>query len=187
MVNEDECRLTEEKMKDRRFRKSEEIILESYSGKKRKSVFQIMRGVGLTRSTFYNHHRAARNVLKDYDEYIFKKYLKVMAPAKGTNLRKLYFEMLRFIFHERKVFKVFLEEEKGMTLVKMIDRLRPEIIRTARVSEKQTRIYEICRAEILTLIEEWGKSGFQDEEIATLLQNMMFLTETAWERLKGIR
>ena len=65
---------------------------------------EITAKIGVDRATFYRHHRAACEIEEDYERYILEKYIKLIQGIKmkgNTELRKLYYEILIFILHNR--------------------------------------------------------------------------------------
>ena len=71
--------LTEKRMNDRRFRRVEEAILkvvineDYYIG-----VGEMAKKIGVARSTVYNHHRAVREIIPDYEKYLLSRYNRII-------------------------------------------------------------------------------------------------------------
>ena len=64
---------------------------------------------------------------------------------------------------------------------KIILAISPKIIATGKITEgEMLRIYV---KEVAAVIEEWGRTGFDRDKIVTLTDKIMYLTNTARERL----
>ena len=92
-------RITEKNFRNKRFRKSEEAILEAFFGNKEiLSVRVIAKRAKVSRATFYRHHKAAYNIISDYEDYILEKYNRVLSRlVKKMSLKVIFHQMLMFI------------------------------------------------------------------------------------------
>jgi AcrR family transcriptional regulator len=182
----DDLRLTDKRMSDGRFRRTEEAILVAFMKNNWGSAGKIVKEAGIKRSTFYSHHKTVTVILLDYRKYIFKKYTKMMQrflKKENISLKNVYFRLIMFVLANKKIFLMFLKVGDREVLNKMIDRMHFYIEREARLTKKQKRVFEICKAELVVLIEEWEAKGFREDRIDALLDNMIYLTRTAWTRL----
>ena len=178
-------RLTERKLRDTRFRKTEEAIFRVFfdgeDGAKL-SVNEITARIGVDRATFYRHHRAVCEIEEDYEKYIFKKYGKLIEKIKekkGIDLRRLYYETLIFILHNKRLFEMLMSRRNLRVVGEMIGVLRSEV----RLPNNSERVFMVYTGEVVGLIMDWGIEGFKEAEIVKLLNNIIYLTDTARERL----
>ncbi|MDO4508069.1 MAG: hypothetical protein Q4B65_01645 [Candidatus Saccharibacteria bacterium] len=174
-----DLRLTEKKMLDCRFRRTEEAIFEAFSRGEPRSTCRVISRARISRSTFYHHHKGAIWILPDYRGYILRKYTRMinrLLKRRGLGMKTIYFRLIMFILREKQTFLMFLEMGERGILDEMVLKLGPRIRKAAKISG-------IYQAEVVVLIEEWERRGFREEEIDGLLANIMFLTETAWVRL----
>ena len=182
-------RLTERKLKDTRFRKTEEAIFKVFfDGENgiKLNVNEITAKIGVDRATFYRHHRAACEIEEDYERYILEKYIKLIQGIKmkgDIELRKLYYEMLIFILHNRKIFEALLKRRNLRVIGEMIEMLGPEV----QLSNNSERVFRVYIGEVVGLIVDWGMEGFRETEIVKLLDNIEYITDTVGERLKMLR
>ena len=105
--------LTEKRMNDRRFRRVEEAILkvvineDYYIG-----VGEMAKKIGVARSTVYNHHRAVREIIPDYEKYLRSRYNRIInkiLKRREMRIRDVMRHVLIFVLHNREVF-MFLEK-----------------------------------------------------------------------------
>lgn len=178
------ARLTERKLRDARFRKTEDAILDVFfeeDGMKL-SVVELAQKIGVNRTTIHRHHRAMYEMVEDYEKYILKEYenLIYMIRKRGNvGLRRLYYEMIMFILKNRRVFTMLISRRKLRVIEEMILALRLDMGLLCS-SERVVRVYT---GEIVGLIADWGIEGFREVEMVKLLNNIMYLTEVAKERL----
>lgn len=77
-----------QKMKDQRFRKTEEKILAVFLDGDFDTMGQIAKKIGVARSTVYIHHHTIREILSDWEEYILVEYSSRMKKdAKNIDMR----------------------------------------------------------------------------------------------------
>ena len=68
--------ITEKRLKDKRFKKTEEAILRVFfETKECISVKSLAIKIGVARSTIYCHHKSIREILPDYEKYILKEFV----------------------------------------------------------------------------------------------------------------
>lgn len=183
--------MMERGMKNRRYRKTEEKILRVFfiENKKGTTFEKIAKKAGVARATLYSHHHTIREVIPDYRRYVLVEYgrlIKKTTKRKKPSLRALYFETLLFILRNKKVFEMLVEFGDFETLVKIFGKLRLKIISSARLSNASRKIFGIYISEIVGIIVEWIKEGSPEKEIERVLADMIYLAETARERLMPI-
>lgn len=183
------ARLTEKKLEDYRFRKTEEAIFKAFFVEgvdKNFGVGEMARMIGISRATFYRHHRALHQIAEDYERYILDKYFRLMEELRKKDdlgLRQKYYRMLVFILQNRGVFRMVIERKDLRVLEKMVYELKLEVEVATRLSYGSERIFRVYMGEILGLINDWGSGGFKEIEMVKLLNNIMYLTETVRKRL----
>lgn len=176
---------------DARFRRTEDalfgVIFEE--GGMKLSVVEIARRIGVNRGTLYRHHRAMREIIKDYEQYILEKYAELMIEIRkrdSVELRRMYYEMVLFILQNRRIFEMLIKQKNFKVLDEMIVVLKPEIMDFIRLSGSHERIFRVYTGEIVGLITDWELDGFREVEIVKLLNNIMYLTESARRRLLSL-
>ena len=166
-----------EKMKDRRYKKTEEKILTVFFDEDFKTMREIAKRAGVARSTIYTHHHKMMEIMPDWEEYILAEYqLMIREKMEVKSARSLYFEMLVFILKNRKFFEVFLRFRNREVLVKMIFSMWD--------TENSRRILRIAASEITEIIFEWGERGFSKKELEEVLADIMYFSEMIKVRLE---
>ena len=128
------ARLTEKKLADARFRKTEEAIFEAFFGGEnevRLNVNELIRKIGVDRTTFYRHHRTINDITEDYEQYIVEKYaesIKTMRNRNGVELRRVYYETMLFILQNRKIFEALIRVKNSRVLEDMMWTTEAEMI-----------------------------------------------------------
>lgn len=173
-------------MRDCRYRKTEERLLSVFFDVKYDTMRQIAKKVGIARSTLYTHHHSVMKILPDWEGYILEEYQLFLQERKRKNLKSLYFDTLVFILRYRKFFEVFLEFGDREIIIKMLDFLKPRCESLIELAKKSDKILKIYESEVVEIIFEWGKGGFSEKEIEKVLFEIMYLTETAKDRLVPI-
>lgn len=151
---------------------------------------KVAKKVGVARSTIYNHHRAVKEILPDYEKYVMRKYERMLRSLVKNNkvrLRAIYFRLLIFILQEKKIFLMLVKNHHEMIIGKMMLRLEPRISAHAKLPKNSGRILMIYIGEVMSVIGEWMQNGFSEEGINGVLDDIMFLTDTMRVRLNGLR
>ena len=175
-------------MKNRRFRQTEEVIIETFVREKKNDITmtKIAKKAGLGRSTLYVHHHAIKEILPDYERYMLTEYAFVVRKrlrVKNTQIKSLYFDMLVFILRNRKIFEVFLEFDYTGVFEKMIEKMRLKIISVENLPKKSKKVFRIYSSEVTEVIVDWGKRGFSENELSRVLSDIMYLTGSCRQRL----
>ena len=182
--------ITEKRLKDKRFKKTEEAILRVFfETKDYISIKSLAMKIGVARSTIYGHHRAMREILPDYRRYILKKYermIRKMINKKETEIKILYINILLFILRDKKIFKVFLKNGDKAIFEEMILKIKPMVETEMGLPKNSEKLYKVFVSEIGTLIEWWGNEGFNEDDMNAVLSDMLSLTKTARTRLAGL-
>ena len=183
---------TTKKMKDHRFRKTEEKILTVFFDESKNGITMVKmaKKAGVGRSTIYVHHHAIREIMSDWERYILAEYrliLRKRIKKDRAALKKMYFDMLIFILRNQKAFGMFLRLNNREVMKKMLDALEPKIRILMRLPKNSRKIFRLYESEVIEIIVEWGEKGFSEERIEKVLSDIMFLTKTARDRLMPIR
>ena len=174
--------ITEKKLRNKRFRKTEEaIIMAFFTSKTFLSVNRLIKLAGISRSTFYRHHRNVYEVASDYESYLIRQYAKTtrkfIKRQKSINLRNIYLNMLIFIRAYNKLFTFILKYGDSRIIEKIIITIKPVIINSSPVTEGT--VFKMHIKEISGIIEEWVATDFDKESIIPTVDKMMYLTNTA--------
>ena len=179
--------LTERKMKNRRFRQTEEIIFKTYfSLNEEIKMKELAKITGVSRATLYRHHKTVNKILPDYEHYIYREFLKEVGRIgfeKGMNVRLYFYRMLSFILANKEVFKVFFVRERTEVIKKMIKKAQPMISLKYHMPKNAEMIFEVYNNEILGVIEGWNKEGLGEKDVDTILEDILYLTDSARHRL----
>lgn len=180
-------RITDKKLRDKRFRKTEEaIILAFIEAKERLSPERIIRIAHISRSTLYRHHHSIQDIAPDYEEYILRKYhsfIKHNCNKKGTNCGFLYHRILVFISVNHILIDFLLRFGNQNIIEQMILELNTTISIYEDFSEE---IFYIYAKEVSGVIEKWGTGGYSRESITPTVRKITYLTDTALHRLKPL-
>ena len=182
--------ITEKRLNNRRFRKTEEAILRVFfEGDIFIGIKDMARKAGVARSTFYHHHRTVREIVPDYKRYIMRKYsvlIRRQLRQKKVSVRKIYGETLFFLIHNRRELEVLIKVGEISILREMVAQNKPKLIDYMRLSRNKDRIFRVYTSEIVEILCEWGEKGFCEDGIKIVLSDVMFLTDTAKVRLSGL-
>ena len=163
-------RLTERKLRDARFRKKEEAIFEAFfdeHNNEQLSAKELAQRAGVDKATLYRHHRAICEIVGDYEDYILGKYISSIQTVRKKG----------------NVFRGLMMMRKFEVIGRMVLTLKPEMMEFVGLSNGHERVLMVHGGEIVGLIIEWGTSGLKEERIAKLLNDMVYLSETAKVRL----
>ena len=178
-------KITDQKLKNQRFRKTEEIIIVNFCLLKGNlSVCRLIKTARISHSTFYRHHHSIHEIAPSYEQYILRKYrslIKKTLNNKNTRLPHLFRKTLIFLTVHQKIVQFLLDYGDPNFTETMLLCLSPKLLATGRI--KNQAMLEIYLKEISALIEQWERNGFRKEEITTITDKMVYLTDTAITRL----
>ena len=182
-------RLTEKRMEDRRFRKTEEAILKAFfEGGGFVSIGVMAEKAGVARSTFYRHHKAVRMIVPDYKRFILNRYKRNIGSLmkKRISLRTLLLRIPVFIIANKHAFKLLCRNGDKSIIRDMVFYLKPKILKAACLPENHETIFKVYVGEVVELIDCWMKDECEKTEMEKLVSNIEYLTETMRTRLLPI-
>lgn len=180
--------ITEKRLNNRRFKRTEEAILRTFF---EEDIFigakDMAKKAGVARSTFYHHHRTVREIVPDYKRYILRKYNRLVKRVdEKKDLRIVFERMMIFIIQNKRVFEIFLKTGDNSVLRSMLISLRLKIINYARLPKNNDKIIEVYFDEIIGLITRWIENGCDNDGRMMLIVDVLYLTNTLRPRLKGL-
>lgn len=177
--------ITETKLKNKRFKKTEIAILMAFSSVKGiLSVSRLIKVACISRSTFYRHHKTIYEIIPDYEKFILKKYRSYtyhLIKIKSIRLKTLYERTLTFMVAYREILQFLYEHGSTNLNESMLLLLKPKIISVSKISHPE--IFDIYIKEVATVINKWQQDGFNKNEISPTVHKIMYLTDTARTRL----
>lgn len=182
-------RITDKKLKDRRFRKTEEAILRAFFSNKRVlSARVITKRARISRSTLYRHHGTVYEIIPDYEAYILAKYCKLidgLIKRREIKIKTIYCQMLIFILRNKGLLEKIVEKDGGELIEKMVKMLEPKIKEVYSLPKNCEKMLKIYEKEITGLVESWIKNDFYGGEMI-ILGDIMYLSNTFRLRLRPL-
>lgn len=182
-------RITDKKLKNKRFRKNEEaIIMAFFLTKDKLSLKRLLYYAKISRSTLYRHHKNLNEVAPDYEKYILKKcknYMKPFMKKEELGLKTLYQRILVFLVANQFVINYLLKYSNHDFIEKIIKVLKPIILASDKVDDGE--VFKIYTKEVAVVIEEWCRLGFKKEDILPTANKIMYLTDQAYIRLSPLK
>ena len=179
-------KITDRKLKDQRFRKTEKALIEAlFSNKKMLSARVIVKRAKISRATLYRHHGSVYEIVPDYEEYILEKYNRLMrglVRRKGLKVKTIYHQMLIFIMKNRDIFKMVVERGDGELTGRIVRKIEPKLVEVYRLPKNSEKILVVYEKEIIGVVEGWMRGDFKEDEMV-ILGDIMYLTETMRSRL----
>ncbi|MBQ9018124.1 TetR/AcrR family transcriptional regulator [Candidatus Saccharibacteria bacterium] len=175
-------------MRNKRFRKTEDAILSVFFEEDNYiSMGAVAKKIGVSRSTVYHHHRRLGEIIPDYERFMLGKYrrrARRLLRKEGVRLRTIYIDMLLFIMQYENRFQMMRKSGNRNILNKMITEVVPKLDGRMGLPKNSEKILRIYVSEIIEMIDYWGEGGFKDEEMEEVLSDIMYLTDTARQRLR---
>ena len=185
MVNK--CGLTEKRMKDKRFRRTEEaffkIVLVSGDYI---NIEKIVRETGISRTTFYRHHTAPQKIVDDYEEFVLDYSCRMMRDNKRMNTKVVFYQTIVFIMKHKSVIDLVIHRDGERLLREMMVEVLPRIAIEYRFSNRCNKMKEVYVGELVGILRAWGKERFCDQQKEKVFSDLMFLTSTVRERLEPL-
>lgn len=178
--------ITEKRLRNRRFRKTEEAILRVFFEEDNYiSMGKLADKAGVARSTIYNHHKAIREIVPDYRKYILRKYKRMIKKNKAS-IKGIYEKTMIFMIQNKRIFEVMIRSGEQRIIKDMIAVAKWEIASYARLPKQHEKMWRVYVSEVTELIDEWGNGGFGEEEMGTVMANLIYLTDTLRPRLRAL-
>ena len=178
-------KITDQKLKNQRFRKTEEIIIVNFCLLKGNlSVCRLIKTAKISHSTFYRHHHSIHEIIPNYEQYVLRKYkslIKKTLRNKSTRLPHLFRMTLIFLTIHQKIVQFLLDYGSPNFTETLLSSLSPEFLAAGQI--KNQVMLEIYLKEISALVEQWERNGFNKEEITAVTDKIVYLTDTAIARL----
>lgn len=187
----DDGGLTEKKMANKKFKKTEEAIFIAYfESQDFPNIKTIARRANISRSTLYRHHKIAQNIPQDYEKYLLQKYTQKIDKIlfqKEISLRTIFGQTLIFISVNKRIFIGLFAVGHKEVINEMLEKLKKRIIIEWKISGNLEKIFHIYENEVLGAIEIWGEKGFSEEKLEVILKDVMYLTRTAPQKLLPLK
>lgn len=181
-------RITEQKLRNKRFLKSEETtIVTLLSVKEMISMNRFIRLAKISRSTINRHHGNLQSVAPDYEKYLMNRCRSVTKRLRNdpsSELKALFFRVLIFLFVNRLYVTLVLEKGNHNVIEKLILILKPKILASSQVSDGE--MFDVYLKEISGLIEAWCRAGFNKKSLSATVAKITYLTDTANIRLSPL-
>jgi len=183
-------RLSRRGMQNRRYRKTEEAILEVLlKSRKMPSTNELTKRARISRSTLYRHHRAMPGIIPDYEREIliaFQRESKMILSTKKVNLESIYLKILIFILRRKRVFKILFKYSGDRVVENMVLATKDPITSICHLPKNSDRMFKIYAKEVAGIVEYWGNSEFPEHEIDRTLKDIIYLTTTMRQRLSPV-
>ena len=182
--------LTQKRMGDGRFRRAERaIFIAYYKLRDCPSAKILARRAGISRSTLYRHHKKVQSILADYEDYLFHNYKKSLRPLikKKAPLKTLALRSLVFIYSNRRVIQILFQNRYNQIVGRIVDYLKPIIIESWCSPDNTDKMFWVYKEGVLGVIEEWCERGFESSELDRVLDNILYLTRTAYRNLLPLK
>lgn len=181
-------RITESKLRNKRFRRTEEaIILAFFTTRELLSVERLIKLAGISRSTLYRHHHTIYEIAPDYERYIFKKckrFVQRLKVSKQVRLKQFYQNFLIFLRVHHKIIIFLLKYGSPNLIEKMLQMSKPKIPSLNRIHNDE--IFIIYTKEVSAVIEEWLSRGADKDEILPTVNKIIYLTNSVETRLSPL-
>lgn len=182
--------ITEKRFRNKRFMRTEKDILEVFLRQEDNiTIDEMAQKVGVARSTIYHHHRAIWKIIPDYKKFIhgkFRRQVRRMLRDKNARMKSLYMSLILFIAQHRDIFDLFSKSDERDVVTTMLNEILPKSERIMHLPKNSETILAAYTGEVTELIWRWIKNGCQTDEIEKLLGYIMYLTDTARDRLKPL-
>lgn len=199
-------RLTAKRMTDRRFRRTEKLILEVFSKESKgtnskndnislrttnPSVKKMMKKIGRSRATFYLHHGGILEVVGDFEEYILGEYRREAKRFEKGSAEEIVYRSLVFVIKNQEIFRMLVGKGEGrifeMVTEEMLSYFKNPSFQGVDFGTLPETTLAILKGEAIAIFREWGKAGFPEEKIKKVAKDTTWLIKTATRRLEKIR
>lgn len=173
-------------MSNKRFQKTERAILIAYFTLKDYSSRKKLASIAhISRSTLYRHHKKIHSIPVEYEDYLLRKYIKSINNLlkNHAEIKTIFLRMLIFISNHKTIFVMLFRFGRKDAIIKMVDFLKSRVIEEWRLAGNSDKIYVIYRNEVLGIIEIWSKQNFSTKQIEPILNDIIYLTNSARRNL----
>ena len=182
------CNLTEKNMANKKFRKRELAISAAYfTFEDQRTSKAIAKRAGVSRSTLFRHHGSIQNIPQNYEDYLLSIFIDrinhLSDRQNNLPLKTTYFHTLIFISNHKKEFKGLFNDGHKDIIKKMLDVLKPIIASNLYYLGSADKIYNIYENEVLGVIETWDEHNYSITKLKRVLNDILYLTETAPKHL----
>ena len=181
-------RITEKRLKNKRFKHSEECIVTALLiAKDKLNLNKIIRIAHISRSTLHRHHGNINDIIPNYEKYILRKWktrVKHLSKIKSLPLKFFYERLLSFLSSNRQITELLLKYDDHVFIEQFIVALKPHILTTGRITDGE--VFTLYTKETAGLIEAWCDDGFDIDAIPSVVSKIMYLTNTAYARLSPL-
>lgn len=180
--------ITKKRLRNKRFGKTEEafaIIVLSKNGNI--TVDAIANEAGVARSTFYRHHQSIGGMITDYRKYVLREYslaLQNVINDDRSNMPELCRRTLAFILQNKRIFWALAKMGDLETFNQIAYIIRPKVSTILHLPKNADKLYRILAIEIAAPIIDWCASGLPTDDLPRLRKHILYLTNTARNRLK---
>lgn len=182
--------ITEKKLKNRRFLKTEQTIVQSFLERGESiSMTEMAKIVGVSRVTIYHHHHKIGLIVLDYHRYIIRKYtpaVKKLEFFKEVRIETVIQRLLLFVVQNEMAFMVLAKGEDMQIYIEMMMRLEPAFARKLGLPKNSEEMFRVYAGEVAMLLTEWAEQGFPESKMDELKEEIVYLTETMRVRLAGL-
>lgn len=182
--------LTKKRMANERFRKNEQAILTAYYKlKDYPGAKKLARAAGVSRTTLYRHHKIIQAIPVDYEDFLFRAYKETIRHylVEDVPIKTLFLRTLVFIHCNREIIQALFRAHHKEIVEKILDYLRPRTTQDWCAVSNPDKVYKVYKNEIMGIIEEWNKQGLSRQDIGLILDNILYLTESAYRSLLPLR
>lgn len=182
------CGITEKRLKNQRFKKTEDLIIKVLFDGKCNSIKSFAKEIGIARSTIYLHHHRIAAIPSDYKHYILYMYKKSLKQNHNRyeRIEVVFRRLLLFIMQNKKFFKIALINCDRTVFIEMIEMTWPLIERIMSLPRNSRRMLKVYVGEAEALLHEWSQMDFSEQEMKRLLENFLYITRTFRVRLAPI-
>ena len=178
--------------KDRRYYKTEKAIFDALGTLLLENPMtvslhptELARRSKIAPSTFYRHFPTIDEAIKYRERNMMRRFRFMVKSLRENHptLRQCIERVILFIYSNQRFFDVCLTQGNRKTLEFIFEILKPKIYKTCHLPKNSERMLKICFNEIYSLIDEWHKESFNEEKIKDLINEILYLLETAKQRL----
>lgn len=158
-----------------------------FTAKEILSVDRLIKIAGISRSTLYRHHKSVYEITPNYELYILKKYSRALKRTLKTQRAKLpcvYRKILIFIKSHHQIIEFLLQYGKSNLIEGMINMLKSKLFSTGKITNEA--MFEIYCKEVSGVIVHWLLNGSEKSEILSVVDKIIYLTDSAKLRLGPI-